>query len=339
MKLMRYNNLNQPISLARLGVLLPGDLVGDMRAGYATYLEQVKGDTQAREIAALRMPVHIAQFLAIGPAGWDAAKVVYAYLAELCLKDRTIRGLDDKPLFTPIAECRLHAAVKPSKVIAVGRNYAEHVKEASVKVEMKVPSAWIKANSTIIGPTREIVMPACTTELDYETELAIVIGKKCKNVHESKAYDVVAGYTVMNDISARDIVRIERKEGHQLLGKMFDGFAPLGPWLVTGDEVKDPQNLRVITRVNGEVRQDGNTKDMIWSIPQLIAYLSQMTLEPGDVISTGTPAGVAMGRKPGLDPWFLNVGDTVESEVESIGSLRNKIVSEPEQQASWAWSA
>lgn len=337
MKLMRYSGLREPVSLARLGVLLPGDLVGDMRAGYSLFLAHKKNDTQARELAALRLPRHLAQFLAIGPAGWDAARTAYEYLAALSLEDRTLRGVDNEPLFVSLAECHLYATVEPSKVIAVGRNYTKHAKQGSVEREMKVPSAWIKATSTIIGPSQDIVKPACTAELDYETELSIVIAKRCKDVPQSRAYEVIAGYTVMNDISARDIGRIERKEGNQLLGKMFDGFAPLGPWLVTKDEVKDPQNLRVITRVNGEIRQNGNTKDMIWSIPELIAYLSQMTLEPGDVIATGTPAGVAAGRKPELSSWFLNAGDIVESEIETIGSLRNKIVDEPEKQASWKW--
>jgi 2-keto-4-pentenoate hydratase/2-oxohepta-3-ene-1,7-dioic acid hydratase in catechol pathway len=141
---------------------------------------------------------------------------------------------------------------------------------------------------------------------------------------------------VVNDVSARDIVKIERKEGNQLLGKMFDTFAPMGPWLVTKDEIPDPMNLRIITRVNGEIRQNGNTRDMIWAIPKLIAYLSQMTLEPGDVILTGTPDGVAMGRKPGESSWYLHPGDLLESEVEQIGTLRNNIVAATEE-VNWSW--
>ncbi len=337
MKLMRYNISPEPVTLARLGVLLPGELVGDMRAGYAHLLATQNGDGQAREIAALRMPPHIVQFLNIGAPGWEAARQCHDYLAGLAKRDSAATGLDGEPLFTPFAKCRLHAAVKPSKVIAVGRNYAEHLKEAGVKIEMKVPSAWIKANNAIIGPTRDIEKPPFVRELDYETELAIVIGKRCRNVPETQAWDVIAGYTVMNDVSARDVVKIERKEGNQLLGKMFDGFAPMGPWLVTRDEISDAQNLKVITRVNGEIRQNGNTKDMIWPIPKLIAYLSQMTLEPGDVISTGTPEGVAMARKPDLPSWYLKSGDVLESEVEGVGVLRNKIVEGLTKKWSWTW--
>lgn len=337
MKLMRYNISGEAVTLARLGVLLPGDLVGDMRAGYAHHLASSKADGQAREVAALRMPAHIASFLAIGEPGWEAARSCYEHLAALAKRDSAATGLDGEALFTPLAKCRLHAAVKPSKVIAVGRNYAEHLKEAGVTIAMKVPSAWIKANNAIIGPTRDIEKPPFVHALDYETELAVVIGRRCKNVPEAEAWDVIAGYTVMNDVSARDVVKIERKEGNQLLGKMFDGFAPMGPWLVTRDEIRDAQNLRIVTRVNGEVRQNGNTKDMIWSIPKLIAYLSQMTLEPGDVISTGTPEGVAMARKPELPSWYLAPGDVLESEVEGIGVLRNKIVESSTQKGSWTW--
>ena len=335
MKLMRYNHTSEPASLARLGVLLSGNRVGDMRAAYARYLIEDRKDPQGREIAALRMQPHLAQFLATGEPGWDALRISCDYLEKL--GGASAKGLDGEALWIPLAETRLHAAVKPSKVIAVGRNYADHLKEVGVKIDMAVPSAWIKANSTIIGPTREIEKPSFVTELDYETELAIVIGKRCKNVPESKAYEVIAGYTVMNDVSAREIARIERKEGNQLLGKMFDGFAPMGPWLVTRDEVPDPMNLRVITRVNGEVRQNGNTRDMIWSIPKLIAYISQMTLEPGDVISTGTPSGVAAGRTAEQQSWFLQPGDVLESEVEGIGTLCNKIIEDSAKTRNWKW--
>jgi acylpyruvate hydrolase len=303
-------------------------MVGDLRAGYARSLAD-RGERDAENVAATRIPEQIPALLALGKPGWDAVSEAVSYLeAKLpAAADGLLAKLDD---------CRLHATVRPSKMIAVGRNYADHLKEVAITLPHSVPSAWIKANSTITGPTRDIVKPACVKELDYETELAIVIGEKCKNVREADAYRVIAGYTVVNDVSARDIVKIERKEGNQLLGKMFDTFAPMGPWLVTKDEIPDPMNLRIITRVNGEIRQNGNTRDMIWAIPKLIAYLSQMTLEPGDVILTGTPDGVAMGRKPGESSWYLQPGDLLESEVEQIGTLRNNIVAATEE-VNWSW--
>lgn len=136
---------------------------------------------------------------------------------------------------------------------------------------------------------------------------------------------------------ARQVLKIERAAGNQFLGKMFDGFGPLGPWLVTKDEIDDPMKLGISTRVNGEVRQHGNTGAMIWTIPQLVAYFSQATLEPGDIISTGTPAGVAAGRKPHETPWYLNPGDVIESEVERIGRLRNRVVSDASDAGDWSW--
>jgi len=337
MRLARYNDTAESITLARLGAVASGERMLDLRAAYARMRSEA-GDGQARELAALRFPAHLVPFLHIGTPGMEAAAAALAWAEERCppgSPDAT--GLDGEPLFTPLAQCRLHAPVRPSKVIAVGRNYAEHLKEAGVKIEAKVPSAWIKANSTIVGPNRDVVRPPVVKELDYETELALVIGRRCRNVREEDAYDVIAGYMVMNDISARDVVKIERKEGNQLLGKMFDTFCPTGPYLVTRDEVKDAMALRIMTRVNGEVRQNGRTTDMIWSIPKLIAYLSQMTLEPGDVISTGTPEGVAFGRKPDQAPWWLKPGDVLESEIEGVGMLRNRIVEYQGEEISWSW--
>lgn len=335
MRLVQYNAKSEPVPHVRTGVLVDDGTVGDVRAGYARFLNDTRGDAQAHELALLRIPARLAAIIANGKEAWQAVRDAATYLGEL--KDRSKTGLKGEPLFTPLADCRLHATIRPNKLIAVGRNYRDHLAEAQLKLPMVVPSAWIKATSSIIGPTRDIVRPSCVKELDYETELAVVIGQKAKNVPEHKAYDIIAGYTVGNDISARDIVRIERKEGNQLLGKMFDTFAPIGPCLVTKDEIPDPMNLRIMTRVNGEVRQNSNTRNMIWSIPKLIAYLSQMTLEPGDVILTGTPEGVALGRKPEEPSWFLQPGDVLESEVEGIGVMRNKIVDAPAEEKSWQW--
>jgi acylpyruvate hydrolase len=335
MKLLRFNISSEPTTCARLGLLLEDNMVGDLQSAYACNLVQRKGDALGAEIAALRIPNSAVALIAGGPPAWDALLEAAEFLKG-CGPDA--RGLMGEPLVTRLDKCRLHAPVRPGKVIAVGRNYREHLAEFGMTLPHEIPSAWIKAPSTIIGPTRDVMKPACVQELDYETELTIVIGKKCKNVPVDKAYDVICGYIVANDISARDIVRRERKEGNQLLGKMFDTFAPTGPWLVTKDEIPDPMNLKLITRVNGEIRQNGNTSRMVWSVPQLVAYLSQMTLEPGDLILTGTPEGVAAGRKPDQPSWFLKHGDILESEVEKVGVLRNRIVDDPDSdKVSWKW--
>ena len=183
---------------------------------------------------------------------------------------------------------------------------------------------WRFSNSPerVIGPEDDIPHPPEVKNLDYEVELAIVIGKPCVDVSEDEALDYVAGYSAFNDISARDTIRGENKNGIHLMGKSFPGFAPMGPYLVTADEIPDPQNLKLRLSVNGETRQDSNLSYMIFKIRDMIAYWSQMGLNPGDVLTTGTPRGVAAGRKPDQAPWWLKPGDIVEAEVENIGRLR-----------------
>jgi acylpyruvate hydrolase len=190
------------------------------------------------------------------------------------------------------------------------------------------PVAFLKLPGTVIGPDDDIPYPPETQKLDYEVELAVIIGKSCVNVTKEQALDYVAGYAAFNDISARDVIRKENEVGIHLMGKSFPGFAPMGPYLVTADEISDPQNLKLWLRVNGELRQDSNLSYMIFKIRDMIAYWSQMGLNPGDVLTTGTPRGVAAGRKEGQIPWWLKPGDVVEAEVEQVGRLCNRIVSE-----------
>jgi acylpyruvate hydrolase len=334
-KLALYSTISP--DRVRLGVVLSGELVGDLQAGYADHLGGAS-TPRARELAGRLLPHDMVRFLGLGQPGWDAARAAVDHLEALSAAEPSGVGRLDQPLFTPLAACRLHAPLRPSKMIAVGRNYASHVTAAGAQVTHGgVPSAWIKANSAITGPTSDIVRPSCTQELDYETELAVVISQKCKNVPEDQAHSVIAGYVIVNDISARDIARLERRAGNHLLDKMFDTFAPMGPWLVTKDEIEDPMNLEITTRVNGDLRQNANTREMIWSIPKLISFLSQMTLEPGDVIMTGTPEGTAMERKPESFAAFLQPHDILESQIESIGTLRNRITEEAPTEGSWAW--
>jgi 2-keto-4-pentenoate hydratase/2-oxohepta-3-ene-1,7-dioic acid hydratase in catechol pathway len=214
-----------------------------------------------------------------------------------------------------LEECRLYAPVRPGKLIAIGRNYLDYTREGARQAR-GFPAAFVKTTSSITGPGRDILKPTGTHDLDCATELAVVIGRKCKHVAPEKAFEYV---------SARDIAAREREAGQVLLGKCFDTFAPLGPWLVTRDEIADPMRLSVRTRVNGVVRQEGDTSTMVHAIPQLIAYLSQMTLMPGDIIATGSPGAlVSSANRP------LVAGDMIESEIEGIGVLRNAVVDEPE---------
>lgn len=279
------------------------------------------------------LPESVMELLRRGESAMDKVRRVHAW--AVARRDSGAGGA----LFRPLCECVLDAPLRPGKLITLARNYREHVAEHGLTHTGKVPSASIKATSSLTGPYDDIVRPAVERKLDYETELAVVIGRRCKNVPQADAYTVVAGYLVLSDIVAREVLKLERDAGNQFLGKMFDSFGPLGPWLVTKDNIEDPMNLTITTRVNGEVRQHSNTRRMIWSIPQLVAYFSQATLEPGDVISTGTPAGVAAGRRPHETPWFLCPGDVIEAEVEGVGLLRNRVVEDSAADVSWNWAA
>ena len=207
------------------------------------------------------------------------------------------------------------------KMVCIGLNYSDHAREVG-RPAPDEPTLFIKANSAINGPHDAIVRPPGATKLDYEVELAAVIGRDARNVAEADAMKHVAAYTIVDDVSERAF-QMERG-GTTTKGKSADTFAPIGPWLVTADEVGDPQALEVWTTVNGESRQRGHTKDMIFSVRTLVAYVSQfMSLRAGDLISTGTPAGVAHGMKP---PRYLQPGDVVEMGINKLGMQKNRVV-------------
>jgi acylpyruvate hydrolase len=326
MRLVRYGRRQEAAALARMGLMVTPELVADLKAGYALYLVEEADNPKGREIATIYMPPYIAQFLHVGEAAWLALADAYTYLSALVHATPDAEGLGGERLFLPLSECRLYEPVHPSKLIAAGRNYPEHTRHPG-RQGGKVPAAVFKTLSSLTGPGRDVVKPLGVSELDCETELAVVIGRKCKNVPEEDAYSVVAGYTIVNDITARDVGRLEREAGNLFLAKSYDTFCPMGPWLATRDEIPDPMHLALRTRVNGELRQSGNTKDMIWPIPKLIAYFSQVTLLPGDVISTGSPGGGGLANRA----WFLQAGDVMESEIEGIGVLTNAVVDEPRE--------
>lgn len=222
----------------------------------------------------------------------------------------------------PLAGARLLAPIpRPRKnIFCVGRNYAEHARESGNTVP-EVPVFFTKPPTCVVGPEAPVVHHAVTQQLDYEVELAVVIGKRGRDIPVERALGHVFGYTIMIDITARDL---QRRHQQWFKGKSLDGFAPMGPAIVHRSEIPDPQGLRLRMRVNGELRQDASSSGMVFSVARLIATLSVgMTLEPGDILATGTPEGVAMGRTP---PAWLRVGDVVEAEVEGIGTLRNRIV-------------
>lgn len=224
---------------------------------------------------------------------------------------------------TPLEQIELLPPVpEPEKIICIGLNYRDHAREAGVEIP-KYPVFFSKYRNALNGPNAAIVLPRVSQQVDFEAELAVVIGRRGRHIAENEAMDHVAGYMALDDVSARDY----QFRGPQWLpGKTFDTFAPCGPFLVTADEIADPHALGIRLRLNGELMQDSNTRELIFGIPQLIAYISDIvTLAPGDIISTGTPPGVGYARKP---PVYLKAGDVVEVEIDQVGSIRNPVVAE-----------
>jgi len=322
----------------RLGAWID-DSVFDLNACYSLYLTGVARE-KVREISpeallkmeektCKEMPTNMVSFLKMGDQAMQRARKVLQRIAEFSAKDLpecSIHKLEDVSLKAPIPW--------PGKILCLAGNYAEHIKEAGREVagkEKMAPRVFMKPNTAVIGPNQTIVIPRKGNKIDWEAELAVVIGKKGAYIDREQAYDYVAGYTIMNDVSERELIVDAEREPSEwnrffdwLNGKWMDTFAPMGPCLVTKDEIEDPHDLSIRLKVNDEVKQDSDTGNMIFDIPELIEFTSRlMTLEPGDIISTGTPSGV--GSASGQ---FLKDGDAVEVEIENIGILRNIVKSE-----------
>lgn len=257
------------------------------------------------------LPRTMLELLQAGPAALERARAVDA-----------ARGVA-----YPLADVQLDAPVpNPSKFLAIGMNYRKHVEEAkSAGIQVPDSQVWFNKQVSCVHPPFEPVhLPKASDKLDYEAELGVVIGRRCRHVSEADAPSVVAGYTVCNDVSVRDW---QMRSPTMTLGKSFNTHGPFGPWIVTADEVPNPHDLEMRMKLNGEVRQAINTGEMVYNIWQQIAYLSTvMTLEPGDVIATGTPSGVGVAMKP---PSFVKVGDVMRVEIDGIGHIEATVVAEP----------
>lgn len=223
----------------------------------------------------------------------------------------------------PLQDVKLLAPIpKPRKLICVGLNYRDHAEETGTPLP-KVPTIFNKFATAVVGPDADVILPKVSKAPDYEAELAFVISRGGRHIAAEDAMDHVFGYTILNDVTARDF---QRATSQWLMGKTFDTFAPMGPCIVTTDEIPDPHDLDIQMEINGEVRQDSNTRELIFKIPELIAFLSSVfTLEPADIVSTGTPAGVGFARKP---PLYLHPGDELLVRIPGIGELRNRTVAE-----------
>ena len=305
----------------RLGALDTSGHIIDLHRAYESYLKDVEGNPAADALARVTLGADMVAFLKRGERAKDAAKKALPYCGKHSDAQRgAILDPSQVHIMAPVP--------RPGALISAGKNFSDHVAEMASKKGPSFPVAFLKVPGSVIGPEDDIPHPPEVKNLDYEVELAVIIGKPCVDVTPEQALDYVAGYAAFNDISARDVIRGENKSGIHLMGKSFPGFAPMGPYLVTADEIADPQNLKLSLSVNGEVRQDSNLSYMIFKIRDMIAYWSQIGLNPGDVLTTGTPRGVAAGRKLDQPSWWLKPGDIVEAEIEKVGRLRNRIVAE-----------
>ncbi|MDY6985350.1 MAG: fumarylacetoacetate hydrolase family protein [Candidatus Thermoplasmatota archaeon] len=262
--------------------------------------------------------MRLVKFVAEGDVGKEAEKERWGIIEGSVIKEIE-SPLSAKETGEVFERYRTKAPFFGTKIICLGLNYESHVEENRTKKPEK-PVLFSKAVSSVVGSGDHVIRPQIVNNLDYEVELAFVIGKKASNASKSSAYSHVLGYTVLNDVSARDL---QFSDKQWFRGKSCDTFCPLGPCIVDKEEIDDPMDLEVEMRVNGEVKQRANTKEMISDIPFILEYISQtMTLLPGDVIATGTPAGVGAFRDP---PEFLHDGDLMEAEIEKIGILRNSV--------------
>ena len=288
MKLVTFTHNNQ----ARVGAVLNDTIIDSQ--GYA------------------KIPTSMINFLAAGPSALE--------LMQTLINSGNAR--------IAIHEVKLNAPVpRPGKYLGIALNYADHIAETDQE-QPKYPSFFTKQSNCIIGYGDAIHLPKVSNKLDYEGELAFIIGKRCRHVPVDKAHQVIAGFTIANDVSVRDW---QMHSPTMMIGKSFDTCGPLGPWIVTPDELSDPHNLSIKTWIDDELRQDANTRQMIFNCYEMIAYISQaMTLEPGDIITTGTPSGVGVKMQP---RGYMKPGQIAKIEIEGIGTLSNPIIEEPDNLA------
>src|ERR1700731_625265 len=255
----------------------------------------------------------------------DLPREMIAFLvAGRAAAERAQRAAKDSANRIPLASVKLEAPIaRPPEFLAIGLNYADHVEETKMK-RPEFPMFFNKQSSCVTGPGDPIHLPRASSALDYEGELGFVIGRRCRHVPSARAYEVIAGYVIINDVSVRDW---QRRSPTMTLGKSFDTHGPMGPWIVTPDEIGDPHKLDLKTFVNGEQRQHSNTKNLIFDCFAQVETLSTVfTLLPGTIVSTGTPGGVAAAMNP---PKWMKAGDVVRIEIEKIGKLENKVIEEP----------
>ncbi|MRG86335.1 fumarylacetoacetate hydrolase family protein [Salinibacillus xinjiangensis] len=311
MKLVSYRH-NKTFGSYRVGAVVEEKII-DVNEAYKRYLV-FQGDNQL-DSADYLVPAQWEDFIALGQASIERGQVALSFVLEHQISDVCFERSD----------VSIGAPVKSgAKIICVGKNYRDHVAEMSKGgMESDLPTypvLFSKFDNAIISAAEPIQKSPHTNQLDYEGELALVIGQKASNVPKEEALQYIAGYTIGNDVSARDL---QKRTPQWLQGKTLDKSTPVGPWMVTSDEIPDPSSLNIQTFINGEKRQDSNTQHLIFTIPYLIEFISSLiTLQPGDIILTGTPNGVGFAMDP---PQFLHDGDEVRIEIEKVGVLQNRV--------------
>ncbi|MBI3076400.1 MAG: fumarylacetoacetate hydrolase family protein [Deltaproteobacteria bacterium] len=314
MRLVTFTQLGE----TRLGALL-GEHVVDLNRAYGALLRD-RSAVRPEALAEAVLPADMRGLLDGEEKGMSAAHAALEFVTQRLTAQGSARELRRTGIIRDLKDVALRAPIlNPRKLILLGLNYRDHAEEAKMKLP-EVPILFNKYNNAIIGPGEPIVIPRATSRVDYEAELAFVIGRRGKEVPREQAYEYVAGYMCLNDVSGRDY---QMATTQWMVGKTFDTFCPMGPHLVTRDEVPDPHVLDIKCVVNGEVMQHSNTKYLIFGVPEIIEYISTVfTIEPGDVVATGTPGGVGFVRKP---PRWLKPGEQVRVEVEGVGILENPV--------------
>jgi 2-keto-4-pentenoate hydratase/2-oxohepta-3-ene-1,7-dioic acid hydratase in catechol pathway len=312
---------------SRIGARTPAGGIVDLNAACAVYLRDVEHESAFCRLADALVPPNMRALFEGGDTSLEAARKAFDHVLAI---DADARGVRSEPLTYADSQVALKAPIIPKKFFHTAGNFREHHEEAQRAKFSHPVRPWIvffQNVDAIIGPDEPVIVPEhLTRELDYELELAVVLKKSGKHFSEAQARDYIGGYVIFNDVTARDIQREEMKSGVFSFCKAIDSFCPLGPHIVTADEVPDPHNLAMELRVNGEPRQRSHSGKMSVKIPQIIAHYSPMGYSAGDVLSTGTVSGVA-AFSPDPQAWFLKPGDVMECEIEGIGVLRNPVIS------------
>jgi len=296
---------------ARIGSV-SGEQVVDLNNAYRAMLE-AQGSLRAKQIAEAYVPANMTEFLQGGEESLARAKEAAEWALQNSEKSayKLVHKLSDVKLGAPVQN--------PGKIVCVGQNYREHIMEMKREIP-KIPVVFAKYSNTLIGPNDDIPLYPVSDTMDYEAELAVVIGKRARNVKQADALKYVAGYTVANDVTYREL---QRRTIEWLQGKTVEGTLPMGPWIVTSDEIPDPAGMEIYLTLNGQEMQHSNTANLVFTVPFLVEFLSElMTLEPGDIILTGTPGGVGFARDPQV---FMKDGDVVRVVIDKIGSIENRV--------------